>query len=43
MGHADVKTTMRYLHHKSRTDDAQLLSKAFHPETSHQPPAKPPR
>lgn len=29
MGHADIKTTMRYLHHKSRADDAQLLSAAF--------------
>jgi integrase len=32
MGHADIKTTMRYLHHKSRADDAQLLSAAFRPE-----------
>ncbi len=30
MGHADIKTTMRYLHHKSRADDARLLSAAFH-------------
>jgi len=29
MGHADVKTTMRYLHHKSRASDADLLSAAF--------------
>lgn len=29
MGHADVNTTMRYLHHKSRADDARLLSAAF--------------
>lgn len=29
MGHADVKTTMRYLHHKSQADDAQLLAGAF--------------
>lgn len=29
MGHADIKTTMRYLHHKSRADDARLLSAAF--------------
>lgn len=29
MGHADVHTTMRYLHHKSRADDARLLSHAF--------------
>lgn len=35
MDHADVKTTMRYLHHKSRADDAQLLATAFHPS---QPP-----
>jgi integrase len=33
MGHADIKTTMRYLHHKSRADDARLLSAAF----EHQP------
>jgi integrase len=31
MGHADIQTTMRYLHHKSRADDAQLLSAAFRP------------
>jgi len=29
MGHADIKTTMRYLHHKSRADEARLLSRAF--------------
>lgn len=29
IGHADIKTTMRYLHHKSRADDARLLSAAF--------------
>jgi integrase len=32
MGHADISTTMRYLHHKSRADDAQLLSAAFRPK-----------
>ena len=32
MGHADIKTTMRYLHHKSRADDARLLSGAFRPK-----------
>jgi integrase len=32
MGHADIKTTMRYLHHKSRVDDARMLSSAFRPE-----------
>lgn len=29
MGHADVKTTMRYLHSKNRADDARLLGAAF--------------
>lgn len=29
MGHKDIQTTMRYLHHKSRADDARLLSAAF--------------
>lgn len=29
MGHAKVTTTMRYLHHKNREDDARLLSAAF--------------
>ena len=28
MGHADVKTTMRYLHHKSHASDADLLDEA---------------
>jgi integrase len=42
MGHADVKTTMRYLHHKSRADDAHLLSSAFRPATT-QSPDEPPR
>jgi integrase len=31
MGHSDIKTTMRYLHHKSRADDAKLLGGAFRP------------
>ncbi len=39
MGHADVKTTMRYLHHKSRADDARLLSAAFHSKKP-RPPAQ---
>jgi integrase len=29
MGHSDIKTTMRYLHTKSRADDADLLDAAF--------------
>lgn len=35
MGHSDIKTTMRYLHHKSRADDAELLSAAFRPNRGH--------
>ena len=29
MGHSAVQTTMRYLHHKSRRDEAKLLEEAF--------------
>ena len=29
MGHADIKTTQRYLHYKARGDEADLLSGAF--------------
>ena len=29
MGHADVQTTMRYLHHAPRHGDAQLVDEAF--------------
>ena len=29
MGHSDIKTTMSYLHHKSRADDARLLAGTF--------------
>ncbi len=32
MGHADVSTTMGHVHHKSRADDARLLSHAFSPD-----------
>ncbi len=38
MGHADIKTTMRYLHHKSRADDARLLSSAFRSQRRDQEP-----
>jgi len=31
MGHADIDTTMRYLHHKSRAGEARLLADAFAP------------
>jgi integrase len=29
MGHADIKTTERYLHFKERGDEADLLANAF--------------
>jgi hypothetical protein len=29
MGHADVQTTMRYLHDAPRHDDAALVARAF--------------
>ena len=32
MGHADITTTMRYLHYKSRADEAKLLADAFRVE-----------
>jgi integrase len=35
MGHADVQTTMRYLHFVPRPDDARLVDEAFADE----PPA----
>jgi len=29
MGHADVQTTMKYLHYAPRADDARLVAQAF--------------
>jgi len=29
MGHADVQTTMKYLHYAPRDDDAALVAQAF--------------
>jgi hypothetical protein len=29
MGHADVQTTMRYLHYAPRPDDAAIVGRAF--------------
>jgi integrase len=37
MGHADVDTTMKYMHHRSRTGDARLLSAAFRPKKPKKP------
>jgi integrase len=31
MGHADIQTTMRYLHYASRQEDARLVAEAFRP------------
>jgi integrase len=33
MGHADIQTTMKYLHYVPREDDAALVAAAFAPET----------
>jgi len=32
MGHADVQTTMKYLHYVPRDDDAALVAEAFRAE-----------
>ena len=32
MGHADIQTTMKYMHHRSRAGEARLLSAAFRPK-----------
>jgi integrase len=37
MGHADVQTTMKYMHHRSRAGDARLLSAAFRPSKKSAP------
>lgn len=29
MGHADIQTTMRYVHHRDRGDEAKVLARAF--------------
>jgi integrase len=29
MGHADIQTTMRYVHHRVRGDEARILAEAF--------------
>lgn len=33
MGHADIQTTARYLHHRSQASDAALLADAFARQT----------
>jgi integrase len=39
MGHADVQTTMRYLHYAPRADDAALVAQAFAVEAPKDVPA----
>jgi integrase len=34
MGHADIQTTMRYLHYAPRAEDARLVAEAFQIETT---------
>jgi integrase len=34
MGHADIQTTMKYLHYAPRTEDAALVAQAFGTESS---------
>ena len=29
MGHADIQTTMKYLHYAPRAEDAELVAEAF--------------
>jgi hypothetical protein len=49
MNHADIQTTMRYLHYAPREEDARLVAEAFHVETpgagvmAHVRPIKRPR
>ena len=40
MGHADVQTTMRYLHCAPRDEDARLVAKAFEVESAPEPTPK---
>jgi integrase len=37
MGHADIQTTMRYLHYAPRSEDAQLVAQAFKIEAPQAP------
>jgi integrase len=40
MGHADVQTTMKYLHYAPRADDARLVAEAFAEEPIADVPAR---
>ena len=39
MGHADITTTMGYLHYAPRSEDAALVAEAFRVEAPASPPA----
>ena len=41
LGHADIQTTARYLHYKSRADEAELLAEVFPVADSIPPPVSP--
>ena len=43
MGHADIQTTMRYLHYAPREEDARLVAEAFRVEGAPSPGAGAPR
>jgi len=40
MGHADIQTTMRYVHHRDRGDEARLLAEAFRVDDPSSAPAR---
>ena len=42
MGHADIQTTMRYLHYAPRSEDAALVAEAFRVESPAPPAAEVP-
>jgi integrase len=37
MGHSDIQTTMRYVHHRDRGGEARLLAEAFRPSSAPEP------
>ena len=38
MGHADIQTTMRYLHYAPREEDARLVAEAFQADSARSAP-----
>ncbi len=41
MGHADIQTTMKYLHYAPREEDARLVAEAFQLSTAPAPELAP--